>query len=438
MTMDHGKAKKMSTATITGTLKNAIRTGFMALACMAMLGGPVSMAPRPAYASCCEPTTCACMTGVATGLINPHTQLQFQLHELWMVDIFFTQYVLPAMMLMTEQLSAVGMQQMQIVGTFLDAKHLLETQRLFQQLAAQAHKDYHPSEGLCTIGTTVRSLAASDRNGDIVAAVLSQRSIDRQLLNANASSAEGPLSDRDARLRQFRATYCDRNDNNGGLATICEGTVTAARMNKDIDYTRTITNPLTLNANFSDADPTPDEIDVLALASNLYAHDVFRHIPQAALNNKPENQQLYMDMRSVVAKRSVAENSFQAIAAMKAAGATPASETAQYLRAVLVQLGMAEDAAEDIIGENPSYYAQMEILSKKVFQSPQFFIDLYDKPANVARKGVAIQAIGLMQDRDTFKSNLRSEAMLSILLEMELMAEQRRVQNEANRITGTQ
>jgi hypothetical protein len=49
-------------------------------------------------------------------------------------------------MAMTEQLSAVAMQQMEIIGTFLDAKQQLETQRLFQEMAAQAQKDYTPSE----------------------------------------------------------------------------------------------------------------------------------------------------------------------------------------------------------------------------------------------------------------------------------------------------
>ena len=76
----------------------------------------------------------------------------------------------------------------------------------------------------------------------------------------------------------------------------------------------------------------------------------------------------------------------------------------------------------------------MEVLTKKIFQRPEFFTDLYDKPANVARKGVAIQAIALMQDRDLFKSNLRNEAMMSILVELELLRAQEIVRNEANRV----
>ena len=50
------------------------------------------------------------------------------------------------------------------------------------------------------------------------------------------------------------------------------------------------------------------------------------------------------------------------------------------------------------------------------------------------RKRVAIQAIALMQDRDLFKSNIRNEAMMSILVELELLRAQEAVRNEANRV----
>jgi len=40
---------------------------------------------------------------------------------------------------MTNQLTATSMQQVQIIGSFFDAKHQLETQRMFQQMTAEAH-----------------------------------------------------------------------------------------------------------------------------------------------------------------------------------------------------------------------------------------------------------------------------------------------------------
>lgn len=377
-------------------------------------------------------------TDKAADDVKDHVTKEFQDHQEWMVETYFKENILPAMQMMAEQLTAVAMQQMQILGTFFDAKHQLETNRLYQQLAAQAHKDYTPSEGLCTIGTTMRSLAASDRNADLTALMMAQHSLDRQLLNANSNASEGPKEDLEGRVEQFKKTYCDSNDNNKGLASICGSGVTAARKNKDIDYTRTVANPLTLNVNFSDTTLTPDEEDVLALSANLFAHDIFSQIPESTLKSSIGNQQSYLNLRSIVAKRSVAENSFQAITAMKSSGATPAANTAKYLEAVMQELGVSSADAKKLIGENPSYYAQMEVLTKTILQRPEFFVDLYDKPTNVARKGVALQALGLMQDRDSFKSNLRSEAMLSILLELQVMKAQEAVQNEINRMTEGQ
>ena len=66
---------------------------------------------------------------------------------------------------------------------------------------------------------------------------------------------------------------------------------------------------------------------------------------------------------------------------------------------------------------------------------PEFFVDLYDKPANVARKNVALQAISLMQRRDLFKSSLRSESILSAIIELELINAQEVVQNQLKPIT---
>lgn len=378
-------------------------------------------------------------------IINQNTDEEFEKYRDWLVEDYFKQRILPAMALMAEQMSAVAMQQMEILGTMLDAKHLLETQRLFQQLAAQAHKDYHPSEGLCTIGTAARSLAGADRNAEMTALILSRRSQERQLLNKNSSAHEGRKSDRKSRAEQFKTTYCDVNDNNQGLMGICAGSgnvpgpaPTDARKNKDIDFTRTLWAPLTLDINLNDATATADETDVMALESNLYSHSVFEEtISNLKLRDNIAQQQIFMNMRSIVAKRSVAENSFQALAAMKSRGTSDNAETAQYLHAAIQQLNTAItlDQARQLIGDNPSYYAQMEVLTKKLLQDPQFFTDLYDKPANVARKGVALQAISLMQDRDFYKSNVRSEAILSVLLEMEVVNAQKKVQDEVDRIS---
>ena len=76
-----------------------------------------------------------------------------------------------------------------------------------------------------------------------------------------------------------------------------------------------------------------------------------------------------------------------------------------------------------------SYYAQMEILAKRIYQRPEFYTELYDKPANVKRKAAALQGISMMLERDIYDSYLRSEAIMSLILEARVAEAQSNVEN---------
>lgn len=401
--------------------------------------------------------TCACTT-CTIQIPNHHNRIrqdvtnQFETLRRWMITQYFMEHILPALMLMAEQLTVTGIYQVQIIGTFLDAKHQLETQRLFQQLTARAHKDYHPSEGMCTFGTTVRSLAMSDRRSDLAQTVVASRLMQRQTLSGQASSWQGTDSDMRSRLATFINTYCDQADNQNGLLQLCRNAVpTPARRNIDVDFTRNVESRLTLDMELVTVDGanvvttfTPDEQDVYALGANLFSHNVSPVIerekfggmmPDGEFGVRISAAEKYLDLRSVFAKRSVAQNSFAAIVGMRAQGDP---QSAPYVKAVMRELGVAdEDEINTLLGDQPSYFAQMEVLTKKLYQNPVFYTELYDKPANIERKGAALQAIGLMQDRDLFNSLLRSEAVLSVLLEVLLEREQEKVTNQKGRVSAS-
>jgi hypothetical protein len=382
----------------------------------------------------------------------PFIKEEFVMQREWLIKELFENHILPALMLFAEQITAMAMQQVVVIGTFLDAKHQLETQRLFNEMTARAHKDYQPSEGMCTFGTNIRSLAASDRNMDLSAAAISARGLQRELLSGDGSSLSGATSDFSSRLKQFREVYCEPKDNNEGLKLLCPGPQDTKRANRDIDFTATFDAPLTLKLDFtsegnkdhgSRGAVSPEEEDVFALASNLYAHDVAPLIPQAFLadENGNINSQAtphYMNIRALAAKRSVARNSFATIVAMKSQGE---KEVQPYLYAIMKGMGLsdgaqgADDEIKKYLGERPSYHAQMEVLTKKLYQHPAFYTELYDKPANVERKNVSMQAIELMQKRDIYRSILRSEAILSVMLETALGEHQDKITNEMNRLT---
>lgn len=409
-------------------------------------GGKPQMKTANAFFCGCCPDVGICSDMAAqnsignTQITNEYITEEFLMQREWMVRVFFEQHILPAMMLFTEQISAMAMHQMVVIGSFLDAKQQLETQRLFQELTARAHKDYHPSEGMCVFGTNVRSLAASDRNIDLSAMGFSNRMRSRELLSGSGVTTMGADSDFLSRVKQFREIYCNPRDNANGLALLCPSPQDLTRANKDINYSATFDTPLTLNVDLTEntGGASADEADVFALAANLYAHIP---APPISSNNLKFNDRIneqgvsqYMNIRALAAKRSVATNSFASIAAMKSQGE---QEVQPYLYALMREMGVGTDDPEEItkyLGERPSYFAQMEMLTKKLYQNPTFYTELYDKPANVERKNVSMQAIELMQKRDIYRSILRSEAILSVMLETSLLEEENKIFNEIPKI----
>ena len=392
-------------------------------------------APVPGNADCgCASSCCTCKTPIENNhiKIRKHVTEEFIKHRNWMIDIFFVEHILPAMMMMTSQLSTIAVQQVQMIGTMFDAKHQLETQRLFQQMMAEAHKDYQPSEGMCEIGTLTRSLAASSRKSDLGHVVFANRVIDRQLRNGDTISSAKENSDLYSRLDMFVKNHCNKHDNSNGLNYLCAtGGNNKERMGKDVDFTRTIESQLTLDIDFTDEGliaAQPDAEDLFALTANLFGHEILPFIPRLILatpSGKPRAAaHRYMDLRSVAAKRSVAQNSFTAMATERAKGD---KEAAKYLKKVATELGLPEKNIDEILGKEPSYFAQMEILTKDLYQNPVFYTELYDKPANVLRKTVAMRALNLMQERDLYRSQLRTEAALAVMLESMLYEEHNRV-----------
>ena len=65
----------------------------------------------------------------------------------------------------------------------------------------------------------------------------------------------------------------------------------------------------------------------------------------------------------------------------------------------------------------------MEFLTRKMYQNPNFYTNLYDKPTNVKRIGAAMKAIKLMQDRDIQAALQRREMLMSMMLELKLRKE---------------
>ncbi len=490
-----------------------MKRGFLfGIFCMSLAVGtlPLVMFPEKASACCfaCAESDC---DQAEDYLEEQHEEIReryeeefdedLDAFEEWMIEEFFEPLVVTAMADMATQMGAVAMQYTHIIGSFLDAQTQMETQRLYRKLQFEAHQDYHPSEDFCWFGTNIRSLAGTESKARYNTLALSRLSIARQTGVYNTAGAENVRGDYEARWDHFVETYCDGRDNNAqtdglnptlvsgtGLLLACDHDGSGAgtdvgvdltesrRINRDLEYTRLIDDPRTIDVDFTNDDLDSDTIvytagvmqpdmeeDVLALSKNLYGHQTLSRELSMVEMGRENAQRIYTTLRSIVAKRTVAQASFNAIVGLKSAGTSDVDpldvvptlngttyvnierQTQRYMAAIMKQLFPVEGNSLtiagvnfsggnifDLIGYNPSYYSQLEILAKRIYQNPDFYANLYDTPANVARKKVAMQAIELMVDRAIYESQLRREMSVSVLLASRLRSSHRLVNKEVS------
>lgn len=338
----------------------------------------------------------------------------------------------PALQLMAEQFTVSMVTQVESIGMLLDAKHQLETQRLLQQKMAEAHKDYQPSDQVCTFGTFVRDLVATERTTEVT-----KLAIVHDIMQRDAGSGENigwtEITDSKSRISHFRQRFCDTSNNGNGMEFACDASGPATMRNADINYTQMLDGPMTLNINLDDGDTSEHEEILFALVDNLFAHKVTERINLRNME-MDKYKYHYMNMRSIIAMRGIARNSIANIIAMKTQ--TPIEtdgSSSPYMKSLLVELGLGEPEAQLYFTSNPSYYAQMEMLTKKIYQNANFYTALYDKPSNVKRMRAAMSAIKLMQDRDIHNALLRREMLLSIMLELRLRERADTVYNATER-----
>lgn len=326
---------------------------------------------------------------------------------------------------MTNELMATGMNSLAMIGAFFDADQALDTQLEYKRLQAEANKDYYPSETMCQFGTFVRSVARTEAKADADKLLLNDILISSDVSQNDMPTAQNASIDMPTRLEQFKRVYCNPADNNGQLGPMCTydngsqvGGADPNRFNKDVDFTRTLDSRLTVNVNMMD-DPTAataaseDEEDIHALARNLYLP-----IGLPTISNSGGLR----EVRELLAMKNIAQNSYVNIVASKSSAAEGNGEGSgwNFMKAMMRDFGLSDEDIHEALGDYPSYHAQMDVLTKKMYQSPSFYTHLYDKPTNVERISASMESIRLMQLRDQYKSALRREMLLSALLSHEV------------------
>ncbi len=345
----------------------------------------------------------------------------------FIMNSFYTNTVEPSFKKLTDEVRNVGVFKTGAYGAFFDASILIDTLRDLQISSVKTLQTYAPSEQICRFGTLSRSLSASDARVDANRLVLSEVGLSRSLGTMSSVASAGRGLDNENRLRLFVDNFCDLSDNNSGLTEICQVAtpVIDLTQNRDIDFTRALDDTPTINADFTDVNRTVAETNTIALSHYLYGHrQPSKRISATDFNESSGSTSLYREYRSIFARRAAAQNSYNTLAASKSAGS---GSSDAYMTAVLTQLGVSADDANKYLGDKntqepvgkSSYNAQMELLTKKLYQDPAFYANLMDSKSNVRRTSASIQGIGLMQDRDIYRSMTRSEMLLGLLVQME-------------------
>lgn len=344
--------------------------------------------------------------------------------ESYLFKTYWKNTVNPGLQSMLSKLGQTIIKQGTARGTFMDEQNNANSILSLQKGAAEAARNYAPSEALCRFGTLAQGLSADESKARNVQIAITGYGLGREIGARGSIAQTGAASDRMARMNEFVKEYCNPGDNNNGLALMCgtdpqrtfEDVPRDQRINRDIDYTGTIDMNDTIDLEMAGAAVRPGEQDVLSLGQNLYGNKQMSARQTEGALDSNAGQSLYLKMRSITGARNVALNSYGAIAAQKSKGS---GSTLDYMKAMYRQLGLSDQQATADLGDKPSYYAQMDILTKKLYQNPAFYVNLMEGKSNVARQSGAMEGLELIQDRDIYNSMKRSEMLLALMVQLE-------------------
>lgn len=305
-----------------------------------------------------------------------------------------------------------------MIGAFIDGRSENASLSVVQTLNAQTIKNYHVSDAVCKFGTLSKAIASSQDLADANKLVFSKTFLDRNAQSKNLLYTESNRA-MVVLMDDFKGKYCEGVGANGALGGYCNSVVSKPDLfyDRDIDFTRVFDTPLTLDVNYTDNTMTEQEQTVLALFHNLSLVPPENGTEDGENIVKQQKSDDLQDLHQMQAVRELVANTFANQVALKAKGT---DKSAAYMQNVLTKLGLSSGDAKKLISDNPSYYAQMEVLTKKIYQDPSFYVNLYDTPTNVDRQKVAMLAIKLMQERDLLETMRRKEMLLSELLEMKI------------------
>ncbi len=285
---------------------------------------------------------------------------------------------------------------------------------------AEVATEMAPRTNLCVATGATVELASSEEGGQRTQAAAAEATTRYHSYGGGGAAPRGEGWEKQERLKSCKDTYCNPDDFRGAVGVALG--ITAGgnrRVDNDIDVNRTLIEPLTLDimpGNTSDSS-SPAFRDIMEMSKNLYGNEMFYDLTPQRLDRD------LFDIRQIQAKRNVLLESFMAQVGLKSKGLNPVSA---QTTAVFERLGLPDEVIQRDLKGQPSYYALMDVVTRKLYQDADYYVQLVDDPAANDRIMASGKAFQNMLSRDMAATLQRQEILYSMLLELKTLKAQRR------------
>lgn len=362
-------------------------------------------------------------------ITNEHNQTRQQITDFenrlmqWL-DNWWDNEFRPSLEDLGEHLNVQLIEHARIIGTFFDAQNQVLVQKSLQEATLDAGRRYRPHDYGCVAGTVIGGLPRAHYATSAMRATLNIDNIARTFHDVRGGNAFDFSMAQDAiwRWQEYIDHFCDPNQNTehlpgrppsgmpgdaGWVAAAIDrcgngGTAGWTKPNGDILVGEVLLDNPTIE--------TEEELrTAIALARNLIMPRILNPIAESALVGS-NGKVAYMDRRANEARRQVAQDAVNTMIARRIRG----SQAENEVRELMLQVGIPQSQIP--ANWNPSQYELMEVITKRRFWDPEYFVRLQTDPENVAREQAILSAFNLMQERENFELMEHIGLMLAIQL----------------------
>ncbi|MEZ0260126.1 MAG: hypothetical protein ACAH80_03910 [Alphaproteobacteria bacterium] len=301
------------------------------------------------------------------------------------IDTFWWYNLRPAMMAMTDQLTAIDTFKHSQLGMMADATASNRTSREHMKNDIKAHRNQRPGENVCRAGTVMGGMTRSSTFRRAYETAATLESAPRSANRAGTPAARGTAADMNRAWSNYVTNYCDPNDNAGVPGCTAPGTLVVGGVGgiaRDMDVTGEIFMKDTIDIRVADTKKVIDDL-IINLAEPLVKEPV-----SGVAMRSGQGQENFLESQAYKAKRQAVYDLLYYVVARR----TPGTDMQQFLRPIREAAGM--DAA--YISDNPSHNEVLKVMTSERFRTGQLSIEQIDEPENNAREMVIQQAFQAM------------------------------------------